>query len=417
MTSHILKPKKKNPLKRSRVPVSPPGMRSRAATAMATYAAEGRLALQHCLQCGAVQYPARELCRACLSSDLEWRDTNPTGEIIAQTTIRATPDAHFRQHLPVRIGTVRLECGVSLIARLHRRAFRGEDVRVLARIDAAGQAILIAAPDEEEEIMQDDETVRALCCDPRHRRILIADARAPEAAALSRALLDAGAAHVFAGLPEAWKPFEGHDRFGGPDQCSFMKLDVTDEQSVRDLAASIGGKVDILIANARHTRPGDPMTRQDTITARLEFETGVLGMLRLAQVFGPAMRARGEDGVNSACAFVNILPIGALVPQQGYGVGAAAAAATLALSHALRAEMRGTGVRVVNIYAGPMDDEWHQELPPPKLTAKALAAAVTRALIEGREEMPAGEIAKDIYQRWRADPALAIREANGGTMP
>ena len=37
------------------------------------------------------------------------------------------------------------------------------------------------------------------------------------------------------------------------------------------------------------------------------------GMLRLAQQFGPAMRARGADGVNAAAAFVNLLSVHALM--------------------------------------------------------------------------------------------------------
>lgn len=415
MTPPLSPPPKKNPLKRTRVPVSPPGLRSRAATAMAVAAAEGRFALQHCAHCGALQYPPRDLCRACLSDALDWRDTDPMGRIIAETTIRATPDAHFRDLLPVRIGTVLLDAGPSVICRLHGDVARGDRVRVVGRIDAAGQAILLALPEKEVPHMRDDPTLRALSSDPRHRRILIADGRAPEALPLARALLDAGAMRVFVGLAEEWKPFPGRDSVEALDGCSLVSLDVTDADSVTDLAAEIGGKVDILVNNARFTRPGGVMSRPDTVFARNELDTGALGMLRLAQGFGPTLRARGEDGVNSAVAWVNILPVGALVPQPGQAMTAAAGAAALALSHALRAEMRGSGVRVINLYAGPIDDAWHQELPPPKLAPRALAQAAVKALLQGQEEATAGEIARDVYARWRADPALALREALGGT--
>ncbi len=408
-------PPKKNPLKRTQVPVSPPGMRSRAATAMTVAAAEGRFALQHCGECGAVQYPPRELCRGCLSDALEWRDTDPSGAVIAETTTRVTPDTYFRGLMPVRIATVLLDAGPSLIARLHGAVGRGDRVRVAARIDAAGQAILLALPEQEGTEVRDDPTVRELSTDPRLRRVLIVDGRAPEALALARGLLEAGAAHVFVGLSEIWKPFALRDQFVALGACSFVKLDVTDADSVQDLAAEIGGKVEILIDNARFTRPGGVLGRADTVFARQELENGVLGMIRLAQGFGRAMQARGQDGVNSAVAWVSILPIGALVPQMSHAMASASGAAVLALSHALRGEMRGSGVRVINIYAGPVDDEWHQELPQPKLAPKALAQAVVKALVEGREEATAGEVARDLYARWREDPALAIREALGGT--
>ena len=415
MTTQLPAPKKKNPLKRTRVPVSPPGIRSRAATALAVAAAEGRFALQHCVDCGVIQYPPRDLCRACLADALEWRDTDPAGHIIAETTVRATPDTYFRDHLPVRIGTVQLIAGAMLICRLHGDVKRGDKAKIINRIDRAGQAILLAVPEHEVPHMRDDPTIRELSCDPRHRRVLITDARAPEASALATALLEAGASQVFVGLSENWKPFPERGKFEAQTKCSIVPLDVTDAESLRDLAAGIGGKVDILINNSRFTRPGGLFSRSDTIFARQEIEAGALGLTRLIQNFGPAMASRGDDGVNSAAAWVNILPIGALVPGADSPVTSASGAASLALSHALRAEMRGSGVRVVNLYTGPMDDGWHQELPPPKLAPKALAATLVRALIDGLEEVTAGDVAHDLYARWRKDPALAIREALGGT--
>ena len=40
--------------------------------------------------------------------------------------------------------------------------------------------------------------------------------------------------------------------------------------------------------------------------------------------------------------------------------------------------MRPAGVRVINVFPGPIDDEWNQMVPPPKLSPAALAAAVVR---------------------------------------
>ena len=47
-------PKRKDPQKRPPVPTLPPRARSRAALGLAVAAAEGRFALQHCDDCGAV---------------------------------------------------------------------------------------------------------------------------------------------------------------------------------------------------------------------------------------------------------------------------------------------------------------------------------------------------------------------------
>jgi uncharacterized OB-fold protein len=79
---------------------------------MARHAASGRVALQHCTACGAVQYPPRELCGACLADVLEWRHSNvELGEVLAMTLVHHTLDAKFRTRLPLSVGLVRFDTG------------------------------------------------------------------------------------------------------------------------------------------------------------------------------------------------------------------------------------------------------------------------------------------------------------------
>src|SRR5271155_1214932 len=66
------RPKRKNPILRTRQPTLPPAARSRVALGLTAAAARGRFELQVCLDCGAVQYPPREICRSCLSHRLAW---------------------------------------------------------------------------------------------------------------------------------------------------------------------------------------------------------------------------------------------------------------------------------------------------------------------------------------------------------
>jgi uncharacterized OB-fold protein/NAD(P)-dependent dehydrogenase (short-subunit alcohol dehydrogenase family) len=406
-------PKRKDPRQRTPVPLLPPAQRSRAALGLTLAAAEGRFALQGCAECGAVQYPPRDACRACLSTDLTWREVPNGGRVVAQTRIHASPDPYFREHLPWRIGTVALDAGVPVIAHLHAAVSRGDRVRMALRLDRAGQGVLIALPDIEGSAMTSDPTLRAMGTDPRHRRVLITDARAPESLALTKALLAAGAAEVRLGEPETWKAWDGRAAFDGLAAVSLHPLDVTDTGSVRDLAAGLGGKVDILINTARHERPGGVMTG-DLTRARDEIEVGYMGLMRLAQAFGPAMAARAADGVNSAAAWVNILPVQALAHDPGFASTVAAGAAARALALSLRAELRGAGVRVMNAYTGPLDDDWHQPLPPPKVAPKALAQAIVAGLCDGLEEVHVGDIARDLADRWRRDPRLLAREMEGG---
>ena len=118
-------------------------------------------------------------------------------------------------------------------------------------------------------------------------------------------------------------------------------------------------------------------------------------VLRLAQEFGPALRGRSADGVTHAAAWVNLLSIYALTNYPPHGTFSASKAAAHSLAQCLRAEMRTAGVRVVNVFPGPIDDEWNQLLPPPKLAPEAVAKAIVGALKDGIEDVYPGDVAQE----------------------
>lgn len=413
MTDPLQPPPKKNPQVRSPLAHLPPVPRSRAALGLTARAAEGRFALQQCADCGAVQYPPRDACRVCLSTDLPWRDQPPMGALIAETTIRISPDLYFRDRMPWRMGTVRLASGVSVLCHLHGDVRKGP-VRLILRLDRAGQGVIMALPEQEGPDMADDPQLRELGADPKHRRVLITDARAPTTRAMVRALLDAGAATVFLGESEPWRRWPGRDALAAMDRVEIVPLDLTDSASVREAAGTLGGKTDILINNAAFLRPGGLLERSDTVFAQQELEVNYLGLMRLAQGFGPMMRARGGDGVNSAAAWVNILSAHALAADPAHAGYSAASAAALSLTQSLRAEMRGGGVRVMTVLTGPPDDEWHAEIPPPKVAPKALARTLVDGLQRGLEEVACGDVARDLVERWQRDAKVLERELAEG---
>ena len=119
MTMPLMKPKRKNPVLRTRLMSLPPGTRGRVALGMTAAAAEGRFALQVCADCGAVQYPPREACHRCLSPRLPWREQQGDGKLLATTTLHHSNDLFFRERLPWRLGLVQLDAGPSLMVHLH----------------------------------------------------------------------------------------------------------------------------------------------------------------------------------------------------------------------------------------------------------------------------------------------------------
>jgi NAD(P)-dependent dehydrogenase (short-subunit alcohol dehydrogenase family)/uncharacterized OB-fold protein len=398
--------KPKHPLRRFPSPTLPPAARSRVALGLTAFAAQGRLALQVCRDCATVHYPPQEACRQCLSLRLDWRPQDGAGELISDTVLRHSNELYFRTRVPLRLGSVRLDAGPTAIAFVHGACpAPPARVRLRAALDRAGAAVLTALPDDEVTTMADDRVLRELTNDPAGRKILITDGRAPVAAPLARALAAAGAELIYVGMTEPWPP-AAVAPFAQIPEAFIRPLDVTDSESVADLAAEIAGKVDILINTAEHHRPLGVLAR-GIETARAEMEVNYFGLLRLAHSFAPAMRARAADG---AAAWVNLLSIFALANFPPHGTFSAAQAAAHSAAQGLRAELRGAGLRVVNVYPGPIEEEWNDMLPPPKLAPTALAAAIVTALRDGVEDVYPGDVAQDWLARWRDNPKALERE-------
>jgi NAD(P)-dependent dehydrogenase (short-subunit alcohol dehydrogenase family)/uncharacterized OB-fold protein len=402
------RPKRKNPVLRTRLPTLPPAARSRVALGLTAAAALGRFELQQCRDCGAVQYPPREACQNCLSTNLSWREQSPKGEVLAQTVLHHSNDLFFRERLPWRLGLVKLDCGPTVVAHLHDAVT--QRVRVRAMLDRAGQAVIAALPDKENADMAEDRQLREFTCDPKQRKILVTDGKTALGQSLVQEMAAAKAEIIWVGYAEPWKKFAGFDELEKIPQVTLVPLDVTDSKNVRELAAEIAGKVDIVVNNAEVHRSFGIANRQGVETARAEMDVNYFGLLRLAQEFAPAMRSRGADGRSSAVAWVNLLSIYALANFPPHGTFSASKAAAHSLAQCLRAEMRPAGVRVVNVFPGPIDDEWNQLLPPPKLAPAALAKAIVGALRDGVEDVYPGDVAQEWLARWRDNPKALERE-------
>ena len=161
---------------------------------------------------------------------------------------------------------------------------------------------------------------------------------------------------IWIGQAEPWKKVAGFEALRELPQATIVPLDVTDGRSVRELAGEIGGKVDILINTAECHRTSGISSRQGVETAQLEMDVNYFGLLRLAQEFAPALKARAADGPMGAIAWVNLLSIFALSNYPTHGTFSASKAAAYSLSQALRADLRHSGVRVINVFPGPIDE-------------------------------------------------------------
>jgi NAD(P)-dependent dehydrogenase (short-subunit alcohol dehydrogenase family)/uncharacterized OB-fold protein len=405
------RPKRKNPVLRTRSPTLPPGKRSRVALGLTAAAARGRLELQICEECKAAQYPPREACHRCLSDRLVWRAQSGDGELITDTMVRHPQELFFRERAPWRVGIVHLDAGVNVIAHLHEGVGAAPcRVHVETALDRGGQAVLVAVPEKGRLSLSEDPKLREMTCDPRFRKVLVTDGKSAVGQATVKALAAGGADLIWVGEAEPWKEMPGFATLRELPQVNIIPLDVTDGRSVREVAGQIGAKVDILINTADHHRTFSISSRRGVETAQAEMDVNYLGLLRLAQEFGPVLKARAADGPSSAVAWVNLLSIFALSNYPPHGTYSASKAAALSLSQALRAELRPAGVRVINLFPGPIDDEWNQLILPPKITPAAVASALVQALKGSVEDVYPGEIAQDWLARYTDNPKILERE-------
>jgi hypothetical protein len=65
------------------------------------------------------------------------------------------------------------------------------------------------------------------------------------------------------------------------------------------------------------------------------------------------------------------------------------------------------------VFFGPLETEWFQTVPPPKVTPATLAKAVVQALQRGLEDVFVGDIAEDIRGRLAVNPKALEREMAG----
>jgi short-subunit dehydrogenase len=122
------------------------------------------------------------------------------------------------------------------------------------------------------------------------------------------------------------------------------------------------------------------------------------------------MRSRVANNPSGASAWVNLLSIYALTSLPGHDTFCASKAAAYSLSQCLRAELQPVGIRVVNVFPGPVDAGWSQGVSLPRISPEALARAIVKALQDGVEDVYPGDVAAEWLARWRDNPKVLERE-------
>lgn len=79
---------------------------------------EGKLLLQHCLDCGNVQYYQQAMCRRCGAERLEHRPASGRGRVHSFSVVHRAPGPAFKRDVPYAVLLVELDEGPRMISSL-----------------------------------------------------------------------------------------------------------------------------------------------------------------------------------------------------------------------------------------------------------------------------------------------------------
>ena len=166
-------------------------------------------------------------------------------------------------------------------------------------------------------------------------------------------LLTGGAKKVYAG---ARKPESVTVKGAVP-----IRLDITKADEVA-AAAKACSDVDLLINNAGIAAASALIGAPNTADARGMMETNYFGTLNMCRAFAPVLKSNGGG------ALVNILSIASWGTSALIGAYSGSKTAELALTRAVRIELRSQGTLVIGVYAGFVDTDMAKDFDVPKVS-------------------------------------------------
>lgn len=216
-------------------------------------------------------------------------------------------------------------------------------------------------------------------------------------AALVQALLDAGAAKVYATARDA----SSLSRWEDP-RVIRLTLDIRDPRSCAQAAAQ-AQDVQLLINNAGTLKSFDLLEAPDE-AIETDFGTNFYGLLHMHRAFVPVLRGKTDATI------VNLLTLLSVASMPAMGGYSASKAAAWSLTMGLRARLAKENIRVVGVYPGAVDTDMLRGVEMPKTAPAEVARQVLVGLEAGQEDIAPDPMSTQLWGLFLQDPKAVERQ-------
>ena len=192
--------------------------------------------------------------------------------------------------------------------------------------------------------------------------------------AITEGLLQAGAKKVYAAVRTPSSADALIAQYGG--RVVAVPFDLAKPDTI-SAAADIATDVNFVVSNAGVVELASPLDDNMLSGLKSQMEGNVYPLIRLAQAFGPILKANGGGAfaqMNSLASLKNFLPF------TGYSASKAAA---FSVTQGLREAWAEQGTQVISVIAGPIKTDMADSAgmgegaPPASLVADGILAALT----------------------------------------
>jgi NAD(P)-dependent dehydrogenase (short-subunit alcohol dehydrogenase family) len=175
-----------------------------------------------------------------------------------------------------------------------------------------------------------------------------------------------------------------------------LRLDITDPAQVR-AAAAAAPDVELLVNNAG-VATSYSLLQGDPEHLRRDVDVNVHGTLDVTRAFVQVLAAAKQ------AAIVNVLSVMSMANMPSLGGYSASKAAQWSITQAMRAELRGKGIRVYGAFPGTIDTDMTKAFEVPKTPPEVIARAILDGVTAGQENIATDPMSSNVLETFARDP-------------